>query len=138
MVTADALEPGHGDRLVRDDQSAGGASPAAFQPGEDRFGHRSRGLAESDDPRPPDGAGQVVNAIGSVWAPSWRMVVELGPEVKAWGNYPGGQSGNPGSRFYDDRVGDWAAGRPYELVFLKSADDPDPRVVGRTVMRGER
>jgi penicillin amidase len=85
-----------------------------------------------------DGAGQVINAIGSVWAPSWRMVVELGPEVKAWGNYPGGQSGNPGSRFYDDRVGDWAAGKPYELVFLKSADDPDPRIVGRTVMRGER
>lgn len=85
-----------------------------------------------------DGAGQVINAIGSVWAPSWRMVVELGQEVKAWGNYPGGQSGNPGSRFYDDRVADWAAGKPYELVFLKSADDPDPRIVGRTVMRGER
>jgi penicillin G amidase len=85
-----------------------------------------------------DGAGQVINAIGSVWAPSWRMVVELGPEVKAWGNYPGGQSGNPGSRFYDDRIGDWAAGKPYELVFLKSADDPDPRIVGRTAMRGKR
>jgi penicillin amidase len=66
------------------------------------------------------------------------MVVELGPEVKAWGNYPGGQSGNPGSRFYEDRVDDWAAGKPYELVFLKSADDPDPRIVGRTVLRGAR
>ncbi|NTV82239.1 MAG: penicillin acylase family protein, partial [Candidatus Aminicenantes bacterium] len=45
-----------------------------------------------------DGAGQVINAIDAVWAPSWRMVVELGGEVRAWGNYPGGQSGNPGSR----------------------------------------
>jgi penicillin amidase len=85
-----------------------------------------------------DGAGHVINAIDAVWAPSWRMVVELGPEVKAWGNYPGGQSGNPGSRFYEDRVDDWAAGKPYELVFLKSADDPDPRIVGRTVLRGAR
>ena len=83
-----------------------------------------------------DGVGHVIDAIDAVWAPSWRMVVELGPEVKAWGNYPGGQSGNPGSKFYEDRVDDWAAGKPYELVFLKSADEPDPRIVGRTVMRG--
>jgi penicillin amidase len=83
-----------------------------------------------------DGVGHVLNAIDAVWAPSWRMVVELGPEVKAWGNYPGGQSGHPGSRFYDDFVDDWAAGRPYELVFLKSADESNPAVVGRTLMRG--
>lgn len=85
-----------------------------------------------------DGVGHALNAIDAVWAPSWRMVVELGPEVKAWGNYPGGQSGHPGSRFYDDFVDDWAAGRPYELVFLKSADELNPAVVGRTVMRGEK
>lgn len=85
-----------------------------------------------------DGTGHVIDAISAVWAPSWRMVVELGPEVRAWGNYPGGQSGNPGSRFYEDRVDDWAAGRPYELVFLKSADEPHPRILGRTVMRGRR
>jgi penicillin amidase len=85
-----------------------------------------------------DGSGHVIDAIDAVWAPSWRMVVELGPEVKAWGNYPGGQSGNPGSKFYEDRVEDWAAGKPCELVFLKSADEPDPRIVGRTVMRGGR
>jgi penicillin amidase len=83
-----------------------------------------------------DGVGHVIDAIDAVWAPSWRMVVELGPEVKAWGNYPGGQSGNPGSKFYDDFVNDWAAGKPYELVFLKSADEPNPAVVGRTLMRG--
>jgi penicillin G amidase len=85
-----------------------------------------------------DGAGQVINAIDAVWAPSWRMVVELGPEVRAWGNYPGGQSGNPGSKSYDDRVDDWAAGKPYELLFLKSPDEASPRIVRRTVMRGAR
>jgi penicillin amidase len=83
-----------------------------------------------------DGVGHAIDAIDEGWAPSWRMVVELGPEVKAWGNYPGGQSGNPGSKYYKDRVEDWAAGRSYELVFLKSADEPDPRIVGRTLMRG--
>jgi penicillin amidase len=82
-----------------------------------------------------DGADHVINAIQEGWAPSWRMVVQLGPEVKAWGNYPGGQSGNPGSRFYDDFVDDWAAGKPYELVFLRSADEQNQAVVGRTMMR---
>jgi len=86
----------------------------------------------------PDGAGHVIDAISVVWGPSWRTVVELGPQVRAWGNYPGGQSGNPGSKSYDDRIDDWAAGKPYELLFLKSADDPDPRIVARTVMRGGR
>ena len=83
-----------------------------------------------------DGIGHVIGAIDTVWAPSWRMVVELGPEVRAWGNYPGGQSGHPGSKFYDDFIDDWAAGKPYELVFLRSADESNPAVVGRTVMRG--
>jgi penicillin amidase len=38
------------------------------------------------------------------------MVVEMGPEIKAFGVYPGGQSGNPGSRFYDNFIPVWANG----------------------------
>jgi penicillin amidase len=83
-----------------------------------------------------DGDSHTIDAISVSWAPSWRMVVELGPEVRAWGIYPGGQSGNPGSKFYDDFVDGWLAGKPSELVFLKSADEPHPQVVARTTMRG--
>ncbi len=43
--------------------------------------------------------------------PSWRMVVELGAEVRAWGTYPGGQSGNPASRRYLDRLPLWREGQ---------------------------
>ena len=42
--------------------------------------------------------------------PSWRMVVELGDSVRAWGTYPGGQSGNPFSPHYEDRLPLWRAG----------------------------
>ena len=42
---------------------------------------------------------------------SWRMVVELGPEVRAWGIYPGGQSGNPASSRYLDRLPRWRDGQ---------------------------
>ncbi len=48
---------------------------------------------------------------------SWRMVVELGPEVRGWGTYPGGQSGNPASPRYDDRVGQWTRGELAPLSF---------------------
>jgi penicillin G amidase len=103
-----------------------------------RLGHLGRIPGFGREGLEVDGMSTVINAIDRAWAPSWRMVVELGPEVRAWGNYPGGQSGHPGSRFYDSLVDDWAAGRPAELVFLKSADEPHPAVAGRTVMRGKR
>jgi penicillin amidase len=67
---------------------------------------------------------------------SWRMVVDLGREIRGWGIYPGGQSGNPGSRFYDGQIDDWASGRVYELVFLNSYDEDSERLKGRTVLRG--
>ena len=42
--------------------------------------------------------------------PSWRMVVELADSVRAWGTYPGGQSGNPMSPRYRDRLPFWRQG----------------------------
>jgi penicillin G amidase len=45
-----------------------------------------------------------------VLGPSWRMVVQLGPEVHGWATYPGGQSGNPLSRRYANRLPQWLAG----------------------------
>lgn len=54
--------------------------------------------------------------------PSWRMVVELGPEVRAWAIYPGGQSGNPVSRWYVDRLAAWANGDLAPVLFPDSPD----------------
>jgi penicillin G amidase len=54
---------------------------------------------------------------------SWRMVVELGPEVRAWGVYPGGQSGNPASRRYDDRIPAWRDGELAQLRFPRATGD---------------
>ncbi|MDZ7806197.1 MAG: penicillin acylase family protein [Gracilimonas sp.] len=68
------------------------------------------------------GSAESVNAVRGTHGPSWRMVVELGPEVKGWGVYPGGQSGNPGSSNYDDMVDPWRTGQLFELNFLR--DEP--------------
>ena len=61
---------------------------------------------------------------------SWRMVVELGPEVRAWGTYPGGQSGNPASKRYDDHLAKWESGELDTLRFPHKAAD----LTGRTLM----
>ena len=62
----------------------------------------------------------IVNAASSKHGPSWRMVVELDPAgTKAWGVYPGSQTGNPGSPLYGQLIGKWAAGDYYELLFGK-------------------
>jgi penicillin amidase len=48
---------------------------------------------------------------------SWRMVVDLGPTPHAWTTYPGGQSGNPASARYRDRIPEWLEGQ-LEAVHL--------------------
>jgi penicillin amidase len=76
----------------------------------------------------PTGGGQgIVNATKKDHGPSWRMVVELGKEMKARGVYPGGQSGNPGSAFYDNAINDWVQGNYYELYFMQSPADATPK-----------
>lgn len=54
---------------------------------------------------------------------SWRMVVELGDEVRAWAMYPGGQSGNPASPWYQDRIPKWSAGVLDTVLFPRTAAD---------------
>jgi penicillin amidase len=67
---------------------------------------------------------------------SWRMVVELGPELRAWGTYPGGQSGNPVSPRYDDRLAQWTRGELAPLRFPHHADEI--RATAELLLRPER
>jgi penicillin G amidase len=69
------------------------------------------------------GSKSAVNALNESNGPSWRMVVQLGNPTRGYGIFPGGQSGNPGSRFYDDQISIWAAGQLSRLLFLSSAKD---------------
>lgn len=60
-----------------------------------------------------------INALKQFHGPSWRMIVELTDSTQAYGIYPGGQSGNPGSKYYDNFINDWVEGIYYPLLFLK-------------------
>jgi penicillin amidase len=64
-----------------------------------------------------------LNSIKPSNGPSWRMIVELGPEPTAWGVYPGGQSGNPGSHHYQQMVDTWVRGDYYPLKLMSDKND---------------
>lgn len=66
------------------------------------------------------GASNVINALRGGNGPSWRMVVQLGPQMQGYGVFPGGESGNPGSFYYDDMFKTWKDGKLNALLFLQS------------------
>ncbi|MES2180340.1 MAG: penicillin acylase family protein [Gemmatimonadota bacterium] len=54
---------------------------------------------------------------------SWRMVVELGNEIRAWSTYPGGQSGSAISAHYRDRIPLWTSGQLEPVVFPRTPEE---------------
>jgi penicillin amidase len=90
-------------------------------------GHLLQGLPAFSYHVQHGGNHDIVNASSRRHGPSWRMVVSLEKTgVRAWGVYPGGQSGNPGSPYYNNMLNTWANGNHYPFQFssdsnLKSA-----------------
>jgi penicillin amidase len=78
------------------------------------------------------GGSGMLNATSERAGASWRMVVELGDEVKAFGIYPGGQSGNPGSKYYSNFVKKWANGEYLNFDLRKS--DQTEGVLFQTIL----
>lgn len=75
------------------------------------------------------GGVHVINATKQFHGPSWKMIVELTDKIRATGIYPGGQSGNPGSKFYDNFVDTWASGGYYDLWFMTKDEIKDKRIL---------
>ncbi len=72
-----------------------------------------------------------INATKEKHGPSWRMVISLTAKTEAYGVYPGGQSGNPGSKYYDNFVDQWTAGKYYSLWLMTKEEAGDKRVVAK-------
>ena len=84
------------------------------------------------------GNGSIVNAHNKRNGPSWRMVVSLEKQgVKAWGVYPGGQSGNPGSPFYNNMIDVWTADHYFNLHFNSSAEQMNPFATSSSTLKPE-
>lgn len=67
---------------------------------------------------PIGGGTNIINATTGDHGPSWRMIVQLSKDIEAYGVYPGGQSGNPGSKYYNSFIDTWVNGKYYPLLFL--------------------
>ncbi len=72
-----------------------------------------------------------VNALGPTTGPSWRMVVALGAKPKAYVIYPGGQSGNPGSFYYDNFIDTWSQGQLAEVYYMVRSNEKSDRIISR-------
>lgn len=77
---------------------------------------------------PIGGGVRNINATKTDHGPSWRMVISLTAKTEAYGVYPGGQSGNPGSKYYDNFVDQWAAGKYYSLWMMTKNETGDERI----------
>jgi penicillin amidase len=77
---------------------------------------------------PVGGSGNIINAVTQSHGPSWRMVVQLSTPTEAYGVYPAGQSGNPGSKYYDSFVDTWVKGEYYRLWYMREGDKTDKKV----------
>lgn len=80
------------------------------------------------------GGANIVNATSRNHGPSWRMIVEMTSPPTALGIYPGGQSGNPGSKYYDNFIDDWAAGNYHSLNFMQSDTKTDAIIATQTLI----
>jgi penicillin amidase len=80
---------------------------------------------------PVGGWSNTINATTKSHGPSWRMIVQLSTPTEAYGVYPGGQSGNPGSPYYDNFVDTWATGKYYTLWPMKENESGDKRIIAR-------
>jgi penicillin amidase len=71
----------------------------------------------------PSGGGEnTINAFTKYHGPSWRMIVQLTDVTEAYGLYPGGQNGNPGSKYYDTFVDKWVTGKYYRVQIFTKAE----------------
>lgn len=68
------------------------------------------------------GGDHIINATKQWHGPSWRMIVHMTDKIEAYGVYPGGQDGNPGSKYYDTFIDSWVAGKYYPLVIVPKAE----------------
>jgi len=77
----------------------------------------------ADGPRPRGGDERTVDVAGGLLAtegPSWRFVMDWGSR-QASAAYPGGQSENPASPWWADRVAGWWDGRYAPMLTLDAA-----------------
>ncbi len=88
---------------------------------------------------PIDGHRYAINSTKGQHGPSQRLVVEMTSPPQAFGIYPGGQSGNPGSYYYDNMVEYWRTGKLLPLLFMQPNQNYNDQImVSQTLIPSEK
>ncbi|SMG34761.1 penicillin amidase [Marivirga sericea] len=103
-----------------------------------RVQHLARLAPFSTDNIQIGGNKHILNATSGRHGPSWRMIVSMEDPIKAYGVYPGGQSGNPGSYYYDNLIDSWSKGEYYELENKANASDLNNIIFTQTLTSGAK
>ena len=70
------------------------------------------------------GYNNIVNAASEGAGPSWRMIVDFANgKPQCYAVYPGGQSGNPGSKGFTEFIDKWSKGEYYTLHFYAGKEE---------------
>jgi penicillin amidase len=109
---------------------------AAFRP--TTLAHVSHLPGVGHDDLPAAGMEHAIFANTGNHGPVWKMVVALGSKgPRAYGVYPGGQSGDPFSPHFEDFVTAWRRGEMKELQYLLSPTDADTRKLGHYTLEAQ-
>jgi penicillin amidase len=82
----------------------------------------------------PIGGGEhIINATKPTHGPSCRLIVHLTDKIEAFSVYPGGQNGNPGSKYYDSFVDNWVSGKYYPILFLNADEARQSKQIKWTI-----
>lgn len=88
---------------------------------------------------PIDGHKHAINSTKGQHGPSQRFVVEMTSPPQTFGIYPGGQSGNPGSYYYDNMVEKWRTGELNPLLFMQPNQNYDDQImISQTLIPSEK
>ena len=80
------------------------------------------------------GMEQTIFANQGAHGPVWKMVVALGEKPRAWGIFPGGESGDPRSPYYDNFLSAWSKNQLKPLVYLLAPTDVNPQLSHRYIL----
>ena len=84
------------------------------------------------------GHSNCINATKYNHGPSWKMIVSLTEQTEAYGIFPGGQDGNPGSPYYSNYIEKWTKGEYYRLWVMDRTDTQNKAIVWSVKLNGDR
>ncbi|MDH5475010.1 MAG: penicillin acylase family protein [Cyclobacteriaceae bacterium] len=84
-----------------------------------------------------NGHDDAINSTKPNHGPSQRFIIEMTTPPKAWGVFPGGQSGNPGSPYYDNFINQWRNGEYMELIYMPTPEDRPEHIKNKITLQSK-